>query len=92
MINSIFSLSIIFITQERFVSKQGALTISMENPGRIQMERFIPMEIFRKKVIPLEVLPFSRFYRNDRNFLYHLFGLLVPGFMSRESEKFTGIL
>ena len=45
-----------------------------------------------KKVIPFEVLPFSRFYRNDRNFLYHLFGLLVPGFMSRESEKFTGIL
>ena len=55
--------------------------------GRIQMERFIPVEIFRKKVIP-----FSRFYRNDPNFLYHLFGLLVPGFMSRESEKFSGIL
>ena len=72
-----------------------ALTICMENPEipwRIQMERFIPVEIFRKKVIPFEVLPFSRFYRNDRNFLYHLFGLLVPGFMSRESEKFTGIL
>ena len=46
----------------------------------------------RKIVIPFEVLPFSRFYRNDRNFLYHLFGLLLPGFMSRESEKFTGIL
>ena len=45
-----------------------------------------------KKVIPFEVLPFSRSYRNDRNFLYHLFGLPVPGFMSRESEKFTGIL
>ena len=58
----------------------------------IQMERLIPVEIFRKKEIPFEVLPFSRFYRNDRNFLYHLFGLLVPGFMSRESEKFTGIL
>ena len=39
-----------------------------------------------------EVLPFSRFYRNDRNFLYHLFRLLLPGFMSREREKFTGIL
>jgi len=63
----------------------------MENPeipGRIQMEQFIPVEIFRKKVI----LPFSRSYRNDRNFLYHLFGLPVPGFMSRESETFTGIL
>ena len=46
------------------------------------MERFIPVEIFRKKVIPFEVLPFL---------LYHLFGLLVPGFMSKESEKFTGI-
>ena len=41
-----------------------------------------------KKVIPFEVLPFPRCYRNDRNFLYHLFGLPV----SRENEKFTGIL
>ena len=70
---------------------QGARTICMENPeipDRIQMERFIPVEVFRKKVIPFEVLPFFRSYRNDRNFLYHLFGLPV----SRESEKFTGIL
>ena len=70
---------------------QRALTICMENPeipGRIQMERFIPLEVFRKKVIPFEVLPFSRSYRNDRNFLYHLFGLPV----SREDEKFTSIL
>ena len=75
-----------------FVKQQsGALTICLENPkipGRIQIERFIPVEIFRKKVIPFEVLPFSRSYRNDRNFLYQLFGLPV----SRESEKFTGIL
>ena len=83
----------------RFISKlickrQGALIICMENPeipGRIQIERFIPVEILRKKVIPFEVLPFSRFYRNDGNFLHHLFGLLVPGFMSSESEKFTSI-
>ena len=34
---------------------------------------------------------FSRFYGSERNFPYHLFGLLVPGFISRESEKFTGI-
>ena len=47
---------------------------------------------FREKVIPFEVLPFSRFYRNDQNFLYHLFGLPVPGSKSRESENFTGIL
>ena len=59
-----------------------------EIPGRIQMERFIPVEVFRKKVILFEVLPFSRSYRNDSNFLYQLFGLPV----SRESEKFTGIL
>ena len=54
------------------------------------MERFIPVEIFRKKVIPFEVLPFSRPYRNDRNFLYHLLGLLVPGFLCRESENVNG--
>ena len=67
----------------------------MENPermGRIQMERFIAVEIFWKKVIASKVLPFSHFYRNHQNFLYNLFGLLVPGFMSRESEKITGIL
>ena len=29
------------------------------------MERFIPVGIFRKKGIPSELLPFSRFYRND---------------------------
>ena len=40
-----------------------------------------------KKEIPFEVLPFSRFYRNDRNFLYYFFGFLVPGFMSRGSEN-----
>ena len=67
----------------------------MENSeisGRIRMERFIPVEIFRKKVIPFEVLPFSSLYRNNRNFLCHLFVLLVPDFMSREGEKVTGIL
>ena len=68
-----------------------ALTICMENPenpGRIQMERFNPVGIFRKKRYYL----FSRFDRNNRNFLYHLSGLLVPGFMSRESENFIAIL
>ena len=28
--------------------------------------------MFGKKVIPFEVFPFSRFYRNSRKFLYHL--------------------
>ena len=67
----------------------------MENPeisGRIQMERFIKVEIFQKKVIPFKVLSFSHSYRIDGNLLYHLFGLPVLGFVSRESEKFTGIL
>ena len=55
--------------------KFGALTICTENPiiaGRIQMERFILVECWEKKVILWlsEVLPFSRFEnRNDRNFL-----------------------
>ena len=55
----------------------GSAYICMENPiipGRIQMEQFIPVEIFRKKGIPFEVLPFSRFYQNDGNFSYHLSG------------------
>ena len=63
------------------------------------MKRFIPEENFPEKKEHL-----SRYYlfailtenflteEEDRNFLYHLFGLPVPGFMSRESEKFTGIL
>ena len=59
-----------------------------EIPGRIQMERFIPVEISGQKVMPFFPYSlFSRFYRNNRNFLYHLFGLPVPGFKSRESEK-----
>ena len=78
-------------TIESFVSRTNALLVATlisinrstyhlyGKPGnfgkRSQMELFIPVEIFRKKVIPFEVLPFSHFYGNDRNFLYHLFGL-----------------
>ena len=36
-----------------------------------------------KKVIPSKVLLFSRFDRFNRNFLYHLFALLVPGSSAR---------
>ena len=61
----------------------GALTIWMELsviPGQIQMERFIPVENFRKKkAIPFEVFPFPRFYRNSRKFLYYLSTLTAPG-------------
>ena len=46
------------------LSRHRALYISMDNleiQGRIKMERFIPVEIFRKKVIPFEVSPFFPF-------------------------------
>ena len=56
------------------------------------MERFIPEEIFQNKGNTFRGLTFFPFLPNDRNFLYHFSGLLVPGFMTRESEKFTGIL
>ena len=55
------------------------------------MEPFILVEIIRKKGIPFEVLPFSRSYQTTEIFCTILFGLTVPGFMSRETEKFTGI-
>ena len=58
------------------LKKPETLSICMENPliaGIIQLERFIPVDIFHKKVIPFEVLPFSRFYREDGNSLYLLF-------------------
>ena len=58
------------------VKKPVTLSICMENPliaEIIQLERFIPEDIFRKKVIPFELLPFSRFYREDGNSLYLLF-------------------
>ena len=41
---------------------------NLEILGGIQMERFIMVEIFRKKVIASEVLPFSHFYSNDQIF------------------------
>ena len=57
------------------VETLGALTICTENPvipGRIQMERFIPVECFPKKGNTFRGIPFSRFFRNCRKFLYHL--------------------
>ena len=77
--------------------KHGALTICMENPeipGRIQLERFIPVEIFRKKRYTFQDITylFPVFTETTEIFCtYHLLGLLVPGFMSRESENFSGI-
>ena len=67
---------------------------NLEFPGRIEMERFIPVEIFRKKSNTFLGITFFSFLpkRPKLNFLHHLFGLPVPGFTSREGEKFTGLL
>ena len=54
---------------------QRALSFCSEKPVVPvinQMERTFPLEIFRKKGIPSEVLLFSRFHRNDRKTLFHL--------------------
>ena len=42
---------------------------------------------FKRKMRGRYCITLSRFYQNDRNFLYHLFGVPVPGFMLREIEK-----
>ena len=64
----------------------SALTICMEKPvipARIKMEWFILVEIFWKRINTFRGLPFSRFYRNDKNFLYPLSGKPVSGFLLR---------
>ena len=69
-----------------FLYHLSALTICMENPvipARIKMEWFIPVEIFWRRINTFRGLPFSRFDRNDRNFLYHLSGKPVSGFLLR---------
>ena len=68
----------------------------MENPeipGRIQMERFILVKRFPKKKWYLsKYYLFPVFTETTEIFCtYYLFGVLVPGFMSRESENFIGI-
>ena len=74
--------------QRAIFYRPGALTIWIEFsviPGRIQMERFIPVESFRKKVIPFEVFPFSRF---DPEFPE----IYVPFAHSYSARLFTVIL
>ena len=39
-----------------------------EFPGKIQMQQFIPVEIFRQKVIPFEVFPFFPFLPKQPKF------------------------
>ena len=60
----------------------------MENlviQGKIQMERVIPVEIFRKKVITFEVLPFSRFLTKRPKFFIP-FVLLTSARLPLEAE------
>ena len=49
------------------------------------MERFIQMEIFQKKVTPLEVLPFSRFHRKGVK-CFVLFVCLTSARLPLEAE------
>ena len=54
--------------------KHGALTICMENPeipGKIQLERFIPVEIFRKKRYTFQDITFFPFLPKRPKFSVH---------------------
>ena len=80
-----------------YMEKPGALTICMENPeipGRIhdKWNGSTPVKIFPKNSNTFRGITFFSFLPKRPKFLYHLFRLLLPGSMSRESEKFTGIL
>ena len=52
------------------------------------MERFIPMEIFQKKVTPFEVLPFSRSLSNLIGSCFD--GLLLFPIILPKRPKFFG--
>ena len=43
------------------------------------MEWLTPTEIFGEKGQPAKVVFFFHFYRNNQNFLYHLFAAVKPG-------------
>ena len=80
---------------------QGALTICMENPvipGRIQMERFIPVKIFRKKSNTLRGITFFPFLPIRPKYLVP-FVWSVPGvswggkwFISTQAHSLSGVL
>ena len=80
---------------------QGALTICMENPvipGRIQMERFILVEIFRKKSNTLRGITFFPFLLIRPKYLVP-FVWSVPGvswggkwFVSTQAHSLSGVL
>ena len=74
------------LNESRPVSRQelklGALTIWMAFsviPDRIQMERFIPVENFRKKGNTFRGISFFPLLPEFPEFLYHLFTPTVPG-------------
>ena len=51
------------------------------------MERFIKVEIFQKKVIPFELLPFSCSYGNYRNFLYRYYHQMLLVIFGTENRN-----
>jgi len=64
----------------------------MENPvipGRIQIERFIPEECFRKRGNTFRGIPFSRFFRNSRKFLYHLSTITSARLFPRRHQRLS---
>lgn len=78
-------------TKESFPFVEGKCGNSKEKSnGTVHSGR---LKCFRKRGYTFwaEILPFSSFYWNNRNLPYHLFGLPVLGFLSRESEKFRSI-
>ena len=50
------------------------------------MERFIPMEIFQKKVTPLEVFPFSRHLTETNEIFFGPFICLTSARLPLEAE------
>ena len=67
----------------------------MENPEiprRIQMERFIPVEIFRKKVRGFEVLPFPVFTETTKIFCTICLDYQHQASSREKAKKLTSIL
>ena len=65
---------------------------NLEIQGRIQMERFISVEIFRKKSNTFQGITFFPFLPKRPKFSVLFVWITSAGFMSRESENSTGIL
>ena len=63
-----------------------------EIPRRIQMERFIPVEIFQEKSNTFRGIAIFPFLPKRPKFSVLFVWITSARLMSRESEKFTGIL